>query len=137
MMSMQKQLLIVFLIFLGVVGLWFFKQDSTANHLNAVLKSDIALQAYPYRIYVMKFENGIATLNTPRSPQVSVLHFFKYAFPNLDTSNPDSAAMIQAQKQLSDLQEKAASLVKAQPNVKEVHWEIDRAWYKNHGVLVD
>jgi hypothetical protein len=45
--------------------------------------------------------------------------------------------MIQAQKQLAEVQEKAAKIVKSQPNVKEIQWEIDRDWYKSHGILVD
>ena len=136
-MSMQKQLLVVLLIALGLVGLWFMKQDSTANHLNGVLRADPAIQAYPYNFHVMKFDNGVATMSTPRSPQVSVLHFFTYAFPKLDTSNPDSPSVIQAQKQLSEVQEKAAKIVKSQPNVKEIQWEIDKDWYKSHGILVE
>jgi hypothetical protein len=136
-MSMQKQLLVVLLIALSLVGLWFMKQDSTANYLNGVLRVEPAIQAYPYNFHVIKFENGIATMSTPRSAQVSVLHFFKYAFPNLDIANPDSETMIQAQKQLADVQEKAAKIVKSQPMVKEIQWEIDRDWYKSHGILVD
>jgi hypothetical protein len=136
-MSNKQQGLIVLLVFLGLVGLWFIKQDPVLNHLNATLSADQELAAYPYHVHVLKVDNGVVTLSSPRSPQVSVLQFFNIAFPKLDTNNPDSAEMIAAQKQLAHIQEKSAKLVKAQPDIKDVQWEIDKAWYSSHGLIVE
>ena len=135
-MTNKQPALIVFAIFIAVALLWFAKQDPALNHLNSVLKADQELMAYPYQFRAMKLDNGIATLTTPRSAQVSVLQFFKIAFPTLDTNNPDTPQMIAAQKQLAQIQEKAAKLVKAQPGISEIEWEIDRAWYSSHGVTL-
>ena len=132
-----KDKLIILGIVLAILVAWFAKRDPELNQYNALLSADTELQAYPYQVHVLKNENGVVTLSSPRSPQVSVLHFFNIAFPNLDTSNPDSPDMIAAQKQLAHIQEKAAKLVKAQPNVKEVTWEIDRSWYERHGLTVE
>jgi hypothetical protein len=114
-MSNKQQALIVLFIFLGLAAFWFLKQDPALNHLNAALRADQELAAYPYQFRAMKLENGVATLSSPRSPQVSVLQFIAIAFPKLDTSNPDSPTMIAAQKQLAHVQEKAGKLAKAQP----------------------
>lgn len=135
-MSNKQQALIVFAIFLGVALLWFIKQDPALNHLNSTLKADQELVAYPYQFRAMKLENGIATLTTPRSAQVSVLQFFNIAFPTLDTSNADTPQVIAAQKQLAQIQEKAAKVIKAQPGITAIEWEIDRSWYSSHGVTL-
>ncbi len=136
-MSNKQQFLIVLALFVGLALLWFLKQDPAINNMNAVLKTDAELQAYPYQFRAMKVENGIATLSSPRSPQVSVLQFFQIAKPALDTSNPDSPAMIAAQKELAHVQEKAGKLAKAQAGITEVQWEIDRSWYASHGLIVE
>jgi hypothetical protein len=136
-MSNKQQALIVLFIFLGLAAFWFLKQDPALNHLNAALRADQELAAYPYQFRAMKLENGVATLSSPRSPQVSVLQFIAIAFPKLDTSNPDSPTMIAAQKQLAHVQEKAGKLAKAQPDIKDIEWEIDKSWYSSHGLIVE
>lgn len=136
-MSNKQQFLIVLALFLGLALLWFLKQDPALNQLNAALKADTELQAYPYPFRAIKVENGIATLSSPRSAQVSVLHFFNIAKPGLDTSNPDSPAMIAAQKELAHVQEKAGKITKEQPGIQDIQWEIDRSWYASHGLKVE
>lgn len=136
-MSNKTQGLIILALVLGLALLWFARQDPAFNNLNGVLKADTELAAYPYQIRVLKLENGVATLSSPRSAHVSVLQFFNIAFPNLDTSNPDTPEMIAAQKKLAQLQEKAAKLAKEQPGIQEVQWEIDKSWYSSHGLIVE
>ncbi len=136
-MSNKRQALIVIALLFGLGLLWFLKQDSAVNQLNATLQADPALQAYPYAFHTLKIENGVATLTTPRSPEVSVLQFLKIAQPHLDTSNPDSPEMIAAQKALAAVQEQAAKLAKAQTGITDVAWEIDRRWYASHGLIVE
>lgn len=136
-MSNKQQGLIVLAIFLSVALLWFLRQDPAINQLNDTLKNDPELSTYPYHFRVMKLENGVATLSSPRSAQVSVIHFFNIAFPRLNTSNPDSPEMIDAQKTLAHLQEKAGKLAKQQPDIQEIRWEIDKSWYSKHGLLVE
>ena len=136
-MSNKQQFLIVAALFLGLGLLWFLKQDPALNYLNAALKADTELQAYPYQFRALKIDKGIATLTTPRSPEVSVLQFLKIAQPTLDTSNPDSPDMIAAQKALAHVQEHAGKLAKAQPGITDIQWEIDRSWYASHGLIVE
>lgn len=135
-MNNKQQLLVVLALFAGLMVLWFLKQDPQLNQLKAVLQNDSELQAYPYHVHIMKIEDGVVTLSSPRSAEVSVLQFLQIAFPNLDTSNPDSPSMIAAQKQLAHIQEKSAKLIRAQPGIKDTQWEIDRDWYANHGLIV-
>lgn len=136
-MSNKQQILIILALFIGLVLIWFLRQDPALNQLNAALKADSELQAYPYPFRALKVENGVATLSSPRSAQVSVLQFFNIAKPNLDTSNPDSPAMVAAQQELAQVQEKAGKLAKAQPGIQDIQWEIDRSWYASHGLIVE
>ncbi|UOG90840.1 MAG: hypothetical protein L3K52_11590 [Candidatus Thiothrix sulfatifontis] len=136
-MSNKQQLLIIITLCGGLALLWFFKQNPALNNLNAALQADAKLQAYPYTFRTVKIEGDVATLTSPRSPQVSVLQFLQIAKPNLDTSNPDSPPMIAAQKELAQVQEQAADIAKAQPGIKSVQWEIDRSWYASHGIIVE
>jgi len=136
-MSNKQQLLIVIALCCGLALLWFLKQNPALNNLNAALQADARLQAYPYTFRTIKIEGDVATLTSPRSPQVSVLQFLQIAKPNLDTSNPDSPSMIAAQKELAQVQEQAADIAKAQPGIKSVQWEIDRSWYASHGIIVE
>ncbi len=133
----NKDKLIILGVVLAIALAWFSKQNPQQNQLNALLNADSELQAYPYHVHVLKAENGVITLSSPRSPQVSVLNFLAIAFPNLNTSNPDTPEMIAAQKQLAHIQEKAFKLVKAQADVKDVQWEIDRSWYESHGLKIE
>ena len=136
-MSNKQQLLIVVALFLGLGLFWFLKQDPVLNNINAALKADTELQAYPYQFRALKVDNGTATLTSPRSPQVSVLQFFKIAQPKLDINNPDSPTVIDAQKALAHVQEHAGKLAKAQPGITDIQWEIDRSWYASHGLIVE
>ena len=135
-MSNKQQGLIVAGIFLALAMLWFFKQDPQVNQLNAVLKADAAIASYPYPFHVLRVEEGTAIVSSPRSTQVSVLQFFQVALPNLDITNPDTPTVITAQKQLADVQGQVYNLIKAQPEIKDVLWEIDSAWYASHGVTL-
>lgn len=133
-MSMQKQLLIVLAICLGLALLWWSKQDPQLDHLNNVLAADAELQAYPYHFRVLRVENGTAVISSPRSSQQSVLDFLKRIRPNLDLRNPDSEAVIAAQKELAHVQEKAAEHIRAQPGIRDTGWELDRNWFMQHGI---
>lgn len=132
----KRQAFIIGILVLGLIGLWFTKQDPQINQLNAALRAESDLLAYPYQFRVMAVKDGVATLTTPRSAQVSVLQFFPIAFPKLDLTNPDSPAVIAAQKDLARVQEKASHVIKQQPGIKDITWEIDRDWYASHGLIV-
>lgn len=136
-MSNKQQLLLVAVAFLTVAAIWFLKQDPTLNRLNATLQADAELSAYPYPFRVIAVEETTAVMSSPRSAQVSVLQFFKITRPELDMQNPDSPTYIKAQKQLAQVQEKAGKLIKAQPEINDIRWEIDRHWYAQRGLIID
>lgn len=138
-MSKTQQNTLIIILAIIVLGLaWWMKQDPAREQLNQVLREDKTLQAYPhYHVYVMQFENGIATLSSPRSPKVSVLHFLNITQPELKDLDGNHEKVIAAQKALAATQERARELMLAQEGVKDTRWMIDKSWYASHGIQVD
>lgn len=138
MSKAQQNILVIILITIVLgIALWV-KQDPARDHLNQVLREDKTLQAYPhYHVYVMQFENGVATLSSPRSPKVSVLHFLNITQPELKDLDGNHEKVIAAQKALAEMQSHARKLVLAQKGVTEARWAIDKSWYGSHGINVE
>jgi hypothetical protein len=136
-MSNKQQGLIVLGIFLGMALLWFAVQNPQINRINDALAADPEVAAYPYPFHALSVDDGVAVISSPRSTEVSVLQFFKLAFPKLNLGNPDSPEVIAAQKRLAAVQGKVHNITKAQPDIKDVLWQIDRNWYASHGVTLE
>lgn len=116
--------------------IWLAGRDGRVGDLNAQLADDPRLADYPYTFRVLEISNGVATMSSPRSAQVSVMQFLHAAFPELrgrDVQHPD---MVAAQERLAELQFRASSLVEAHPEVDRVRWQLDERWLTEHGVVL-
>jgi len=75
----------------AVIGLaalvWAFYEDLMVAKLNDLLEADTALAAYPYRFRVLRLENGIATMSTPRSFAFPVYRALGILYPLLSAEN--------------------------------------------------
>jgi hypothetical protein len=79
-------------------ALWvFLSRDPRLGELNDLLAADTELADYPYAFRVLSFENGVATLSSPRSAEVPVMQFLRTAFPELRNTAVDDPAMMSAQ----------------------------------------
>ena len=96
-----------------------------------------ALRDYPYQFRVLRLEDGVATMTTPRSPQVPVYRMIRAIDPNVNPRDPNNPEFVAAEKALAGVQEEARRIVLAQPGVKSVKWELDRNWLIDHGIAVD
>lgn len=108
--------------------------DPGASKLNALLASDAELAAYPYQFRVESLNDGVATLKSPRSFEVPVIHFLSVIEPRLagkDANHPDVRA---AQAALVHHQKRAQEIVERQPEVKAIRWTLDREWYAARGL---
>lgn len=138
---MKKQQWIYWL--LGIVyfalflGFMVFKQDYRAKALNELLQQHEELSNYPYTFRVLKVEDSVAMMASPRSSQVSVLHALPLIYPQLKYRSPDDPETIKAQKELADHQAMAAELIRSQPDIETVQWQIDKAWFSQHGIDVE
>lgn len=126
---------------LGVVVLialmvWLAGRDGRVSELNGQLANDRQLADYPYPFRVLEINDGVATMSSPRSAQVSVMQFLYAAFPALRGRDVQHPEMVAAQKRLAELQFHAAARVRAHPEVNSVRWQLDERWLSEHGVTL-
>jgi len=123
---------------LALIVFLFFKLvyvPGDVRALNQQLQADTYLADYPYQFKVLRIENGKATINSPRSANVSVPEIIAVIDPALDGVSIEDERYQQAQQGLADRQARAHQLVISDPDIKGVYWELDEAWLRKHGVL--
>lgn len=123
----------------AVLGLvwWVFSRDNVAGDINAALERDAGLASYPYTFRVVRVDDGIATVTSPRSARVSVMQFLRTAFPDLADLSVDHPDMTAAQERLVAMQSRAAEIISDRAEVRAVEWQIDEEWYSSRGVYID
>lgn len=112
-------------------------QPAQVRELNALLKQDQALSHYPYPFRVLQVENATAVMSSPRSARVSVPEIIGIIDPSLQGVALDDGRFFAAQQQLATLQGRAKKLVLAQPEISRVRWQLDEAWLRNHGLMIN
>lgn len=124
------------LIALVLIGIWLNSTwQPRVSEINAVLQSDPLVAKYPYQFRAVSFDNGIATLLTPRSFDVPAARFLTIIYPELAGKGEVDPAMAAAQQALVDSQKRAMELVEGLPYVTAVRWELDIRWLADHGVV--
>ena len=69
--SFAKRYLIVLTTVIVVAVAWIiFGGDKRVDEINAVLASDVELEGYPYTFRVLRIEDGVAVVSSPRSAEV-------------------------------------------------------------------
>ena len=134
----KKYWIIAILIFL--VGLdWYIRApDATSRQLTSAIEAEGSekLKSYPYKFRVLKFKDGTAYVSSPRSFAVPAFKALAVLYPDVNTKNPNDPAFIATEKLLGEVQSEASAIVKAQPGIKEVRWELDRDWLRAHFIEV-
>lgn len=115
----------------------WLSSDGRVAEINAELAGDLQLADYPYTFRVFSLSEGVATMSSPRSPQVAAMQFLRAAFPALRATGVNHPDMMAAQKTLAEKQSRAAELVISQPDVTAVSWKLDERWFAEHGVFLD
>ena len=122
---------------LVLLGFWLYSLwNPRVWEFNDLLAAEPVVAAYPYAFRVTKFNDGIATLSTPRSFAFPAIRFLPILEPELANLAQDDPRMVAAQQRLIDAQQRAMELVQSQPDVRGVRWELDIAWLADHGVQV-
>jgi hypothetical protein len=132
----KRYWVIVVLIFLVWLDWYIRAPDATSRQLTSAIETQAGekLKNYPYKFRVLKFSQGTAYVSTPRSFAVPAFKALAVLYPDVNTKNPNDPAFIAAEQLLGEVQSEAAAIVKAQPGVKEVRWEIDRDWLRAHHI---
>lgn len=130
-----------YLIALGVIaalilGTWIASRDRRAGEINALLERDPLIASYTYPFRVLSVENGVARVSSPRSYEVPVMRFLAIIRPELSGKAQDSPELMAAQSDLVTVQKRVERIVRAQPEVRSVHWVLDRQWYRDRGIAL-
>ena len=137
---MRRTAAIIFLAALLAGGILYWSSgDPKVDALNAAIKQNgsPALRDYPYQFRVLRLDSGVATMTTPRSPQVPVYRMIRAIDPTVNPKDPSNPEFVAAMKALASVQTEARQIVLAQPGVTSVKWELDRNWLIDHGIAVD
>ena len=120
------------------VSWYMHRPDERARQLNDILeeKASPALRAYPYQFRVLRTQNGVAVMSTPRNFDVPAFKMLGVLHPEVDVKNPNDPAFIAIEKELAAVQSEASAIVSAQPGVKGVRWELDASWLRAHSIDV-
>lgn len=129
--SLGLGLIVIVLIVLVVRSSW----QPRVGEINAMLQTDPLVTNYPYQFRVVSFDDGVATMLTPRSFDVPAHRFLEIIYPQLYGLPEDAPAMAAAQQALVDAQKRAMELVEGLPDVKAVHWSLDVRWLADHGIV--
>lgn len=122
-----------------VVGLLvlFAYEDPKLTELNDMLQADTALDAYPYNFRVLRLENSVATMTTPRSADFPAFRALGLLFPALENLPQDDPQLMQGQLDMAHTQEHAKALVLGSGHASHVVWELDTDWLARHGIHVE
>ncbi len=131
----------VYLIILGVILLVVlvavFYESPQIRALNGLLKDEAVLVEYPYQFRVLDFDDGVATVSTPRAANFDAFRALRILFPELAQVPDDSPRLYEAQQKLARVQSVAAEVVNASPDVDRVVWNLDERWLRNNGINPD
>ena len=117
-----------------VVLVWALYEDPLVSDLNDLLEQDSEVVGYPYQFQVLRFQNGVAIMSTPRSSAFPVHRALGILFPNLASRAQDNPDLMQAQQELARIQKRAKTIVMESGKVNSVRWELDKNWLNQHGV---
>lgn len=125
-------------LFLGVILLgllfWAFYENPRVAALNELLAGDAGVANYPYRFRVLRLEDGVAVMGTPRSAEFPAFRALGILFPALANREQDDPELMQAQLEMARIQEHARRLVLDSGEATQVRWELDGDWLKENGI---
>jgi hypothetical protein len=104
--------------------------------MNAMLREDPVLAAYPYEFRVVNFLNGIAAVTRPYTDALGPKLFLTHIQPALAGLGSDDPAMHSAEQALKEHEYRAIQLLLDQPDVDSVIWYLDQAWYTRNKVAL-
>jgi len=125
-------------IFLGVITLlllvWALYEDPMVSDLNNLLEQDQVVSSYPYIFHVLRVNNGVAVISSPRDSMFPMFKALGLIFPHLANRAQDNPDLMQAQQKLAEVQKRAKRIVIESGQVQRIRWELDREWLLEHGI---
>lgn len=127
--------LILLSVCIGLIIIFFY-QTPEVRKLNQKLDSNTRIHNFPYHFKVLHINNGIAVINSPISTEVSCGKVIGLIFPQVKSLSMLSEDYQQAREQLASVQTLIEKTVLAEPDIRQVQWELDRGWLIQNGVNI-
>ena len=125
-------------IFLGVIVLllmvWALYEDPAVSELNELLEQDRVVSSYPYRFHVLRIENRVAVMSSPRDSMFPMYKALGIIYPHLANRAQNNPDLMQAQEQMVKVQKQAKRIVVESGKVARIRWELDREWLSSRGI---
>jgi hypothetical protein len=102
--------------------------------LNEQLSNNEVIKSFPYRFKVLRINDRTAVLNSPVSTEMPCGQVIPAMFPEIKGKSLLSDEYQQARIQLAEVQTLIENLVKADPDIDKVSWELDKNWLLQHGI---
>ncbi|MEE4193534.1 MAG: hypothetical protein V2I66_18285 [Halieaceae bacterium] len=132
-----KRYLIALLVLLAGSAVYFLtQQDERVLAINEKLATAPELVDYPYRFRVLSLDSGVATVTSPRSPDMGPMHFLRVLDASLNDKDVLHPDMMAAQQRLAEVQVVAEALVLEEKDVSRIRWQLDEQWYREHGIFL-
>lgn len=129
--------LVVAAVAVAIVLLVFYYREALtprSAQLNAMLRDDPVVAAFPYRPRVVSFLGGVVSVTRPYSDASGPAAFLAHIDPSLRNLPPDAPAVRAAEQALRDFEMHVFALLVDQPDVDSLTWWLDRAWYSRNRV---
>lgn len=123
-------------VFTFTLAFIYLYESPKVSELNEGLQSIKMIKDFPYHFKVLRIENRIAVMNTPRSTDVPVARILGVLFPEVKGKSTQSAEFQKAQKKLATVQDQARKTVVSDQDIQRVSWELDRSWLLQHGISI-
>lgn len=111
-----------------------YYQPENVRELNSLLQNDAQLTDYAYPFRVLRVQNGVAEMSTPRSVAMPVENMIAAVYPALKNAAVESPEFQKAQQDLAEHQARAKQLVLREPGIDRVIWKLDKNWLYQQGV---
>lgn len=132
------QWIVVVLVLLVALDWAIQRPDPLTRELNQALESKASakLRDYPYQFHVLRVEGETAIMGTPRNFDVPAFRMLGVLYPDINVKDANNPAFIAVERLLGQVQDEAKDIVLAQPGIKQVRWELDKAWLHRKGIEV-
>ncbi|MCU7834526.1 MAG: hypothetical protein KZQ83_04650 [gamma proteobacterium symbiont of Taylorina sp.] len=128
---------IVLSIFCLSIVIIFLYESPKVQDLNNQLKNVKEVNNFPYSFKVLQINNGIAIMNSPVSVDLPCGKVIAIIFPQLKGKSLLSPDYQTAQQQMAKVQMLASQLVKSDPDIHKIVWQLDKSWLIQHGVSLN
>ena len=128
----------IYSIILGVFCLGlafiFLYETPKVKILNHKLNSVSEIQQFPFKFKVLRINDRVATINSPISIELPCGEVIGIIFPAIKGRSLLSQEYQDAQKLLARIQMQIGDIIKSDPDIDKIVWELDKSWLIQNGV---